>query len=272
MSIEVQPLSGPPPDEVPLTGAPLVRVVAQVRFAPILAIRNPDKVAGFQEAIRMTYPNLAPEHMQHIALQIDGTPSFQDAVIWRFNSSLKSLQWRVSLGTDFVALETAAYQSRKDFLDRLKVVLDNVESNFRPSEAQRFGLRYVNRIVGEGFERADDLVSPSVLGISRQDPDAQSSLSRAIKFLMTEAHLEADEGVIQARWGHLPPNQTYDPDALEPLNKSSWTIDLDMFTRGPQTFVSDELLALATVFAERNYAVFREMVTPEFLNFYGGKA
>lgn len=271
MSIEVEPLSGPPPEEVPLTRPPLVRVVAQVHFAPILAIRNPDKVADFQESIRATYPNLTQECLPHLTLQANGTPNFQDAVIWRFSSSLKSLQWRVSLGTDFVALETSAYKSRKDFLERLEIILSNVERNFRPSEAYRLGLRYVDRIVDDGFERIDDLISTSVLGISRRDDGTQSSLGRAIKFLMTEAHLEADEGVIQARWGHLPPNQTYDADALEAINKSSWTIDLDMFTRGPQPFVSDELLALATVFAERNYAVFREMVTPEFLRFYGGK-
>ena len=256
---------------MPLIRAPLVRVVAQVSFAPILAIRNPDKVAGFQEAIRATYPNLTQEQLPRLTLQADGTPNIQDVVIWRFSSSLKSLQWRVSLGIDFVALETSVYKSRRDFLERLEIILSNVEKNFRPSEAYRLGLRYVDRIVGDGFEQIDSLISPGVLGISRRDDGAQSALGKAIKFLMTEAHLEADEGIIQARWGHLPPNQTYDPDTLEGINKSSWTIDLDMFTRSPQPFVSSDLLALATVFAERNYSVFREMVTPDFLRFYGGE-
>lgn len=270
MKTEVQPLNGPPPAEIPLSLPPLVRVVAQVRFAPILAIRIPDKVAGFQEAIRSTYPNLTQESIPHLTLQADGTPNFQDAVIWRFSSSMKSLQWRVSLGVDFVSLETTAYKSRQDFLDRLDLVLTNVEKSFRPSEAYRLGLRYIDRLVGPAFERVGDLVTPGVLGISHQSDGSQSPLSKAINSLMTQAHLEAEEGIIQARWGHLPSDQTYDPDAVEAIKNPSWIIDLDMFTRGPQPFVSGELLSVAKVFAERNYAVFREMVTEDFLRFYGG--
>ena len=47
-----QPMSGPSPAEVPLPQAPLVRVIAQVRFPTILSIRNPDQVAAFQETVR----------------------------------------------------------------------------------------------------------------------------------------------------------------------------------------------------------------------------
>src|SRR5688500_10574342 len=39
------PLGGPPPAEIHLPGAPLVRVIAQVRFPPILAIGDPGAVA-----------------------------------------------------------------------------------------------------------------------------------------------------------------------------------------------------------------------------------
>ena len=48
------PLSGPPPAEVQLPNAPLVRVIAQVRFPQILAIRNPDTVAKLQQAVRVS--------------------------------------------------------------------------------------------------------------------------------------------------------------------------------------------------------------------------
>jgi uncharacterized protein (TIGR04255 family) len=48
-------------------------------------------------------------------------------------------------------------------------------------------------------------------------------------------------------------------------------LDLDMFTPEPQRFANNELLATATRFSERIYSVFREMVTDEFLKFYGGE-
>jgi uncharacterized protein (TIGR04255 family) len=270
MSIEVQPLCGPPPAEVPLLRAPVARAIAQVRFAPILAIRNPDRVADFQEAIRAIYPNLTEERVPHIAVQVDGTPSYQEAVVWRFSSSIKSLQWRVSLGVDFVALETASYTSRKDFLERFELILRSIEAIYKPSEAHRLGLRYVDRIQGDGFENIHGLIKPGVLGISLPTEGSQTSLGNSIQYMLTEAHLEAEEGIIQARWGHIPPGLSYDPASVDMLDKSSWVIDLDMFSRGPQPFVSAELLVLATKFAERNYSVFRDMVTDDFLKFYGG--
>ena len=49
---EPRPLSPTPIAEVPLPRAPLARVIAQARFPPILAIRDPDKVAGVQEELR----------------------------------------------------------------------------------------------------------------------------------------------------------------------------------------------------------------------------
>lgn len=273
MTVKVQPLSGPPPTEVPLTRAPLVRVIAQVRFASILAIRSPDRVAPFQEAIRSAYPNLTEDRVPHISLNAaaGGMPAFSESVIWRFSSSTTSLKWRVSLGVDFVSLETSAYVSRKDFMGRLELVLSTLQKVFGPSEAQRLGLRYVDRIVDDGLERINSLIKPNVLGISTSGSDAQSPLHMAVQYLLTEAHLKAEEGAIQARWGHMPPKRTYDPQSLEPLDKPSWVLDLDMVTTDPQPFESADLLHLTTKFAERNYSVFREMVTEEFLRFYGGK-
>ena len=58
-----RPLNPTPTPEVPLSRAPLVRVLAQARFPTILAIRDADKVASFQEALRETYPNLSREQV-----------------------------------------------------------------------------------------------------------------------------------------------------------------------------------------------------------------
>jgi uncharacterized protein (TIGR04255 family) len=57
------PLCGRAPVEVRLPQAPLVLVVAQIRFPVILAIRNPDRVAVFQDAIRGIYPILRQDQV-----------------------------------------------------------------------------------------------------------------------------------------------------------------------------------------------------------------
>ena len=55
------PLKGPPPAEVPLENAPLVRVIAQVRYPLIASLENSSFIGPFQEAIRDDYPTLRPE-------------------------------------------------------------------------------------------------------------------------------------------------------------------------------------------------------------------
>lgn len=200
-----------------------------------------------------------------------GTPDVREGVVWRFSDSDNSPQWRVSLSIDFVALETSAYISRQDFLDRLRVVLLGLEEAFKPAEARRIGLRYIDRLTGDAVDRIAQLVRPKVLGIIRQDDEPPVTLGGAVIRLLTEALLLAEEGHIQARWGKLPANMTYDPDALEAVENPSWILDLDMFSSRSQAFVSDNVLATTTTFAQRIYMVFREMITDEFIKFYGGE-
>ena len=62
--VNYNPLTAQPPEEVPLKDAPLIRVIAQVRFPPILSIEKKDFVGSFQEAIREKYPILQHEQTQ----------------------------------------------------------------------------------------------------------------------------------------------------------------------------------------------------------------
>ena len=269
---EPQPLNPTPTPEVPLPRAPLARVIAQARFPPILAIRNPDKVAIFQEALRETYPNLSEDQVHSIELTAGQTPTIRQGLIWRLADREREPRWRVSLGVDFVALETSAYNSRDDFLDRLRAVVSAVEGAFKPADTKRLGLRYIDRLTDEAVDRVGDLLRPEVLGIMRPVENPSPALGDSIIHLMTEAQfLAQDGGRVQGRWGKLPPNATYDPDALEPIAKPSWVLDLDMFTSVPRPFASEELLTTATGFAKCIYWLFRQMVTEEFLRFYGGE-
>ena len=61
MSAIDNPLEAPTPEEVPLNDAPLVRVIAQLRFPEILSVEQREFVAPFQEATRSRYPVLRQE-------------------------------------------------------------------------------------------------------------------------------------------------------------------------------------------------------------------
>ena len=269
---EPLPLNPTPTSEVPLPRAPLERVLAQARFPPILAIRDPDKVAVLQEALRETYPNLSQDQVHSIELSGGETPNIRQGLIWRLADREKNPDWRVSLGVDFVALETSSYDSRDDFLGRLRAVLSAVEQAFKPASATRLGLRYIDRLTDEAVDRVDELIRPAVLGIIRPSEDPESVLGDSVIHLMTEAQFLVQDGArVQGRWGQLPAHATSDPHALEPVAKPSWVLDLDMFTTESQPFASEELLTTATGFAKCLYWLFRQMVTEEFLKFYGGE-
>lgn len=260
-----EPFAGEPPAEVPLARAPLVRVLAQIRFPTIAAIGEPSGIVPFQEQIRVNYPIGDQESIQHFAFNLATAESAkpQSDVIWRFESVDRA--WRVSLSRNFLALETKRYTSRKDFIERMTALIDAVERNFNPQVTLRVGLRYIDRIEDEAIQHLHDLIKSDFLG-------AQRSFGDAVRHVWTDAQLNTEEGaLITARWGSLPPNATTDPNVLEPAKDKSWVLDLDMFTTEQGEFKVAKLAPQLEAFAKRIYAVFRYMVTDKFLEYYGSR-
>jgi uncharacterized protein (TIGR04255 family) len=262
---DFDPFRGPPPAEVPLSRAPLIRVLAQVKFPLVASIERRDFIAPFQEGIRKAYPILRPEKSQTVLLGPEGV-QVQSGTTWRFENADKT--WRVSLAPDFLALETTRYTSRDDFLARLETVLVTLGDRIEPAIVDRVGMRYIDRIKGEHFEALPDLVRPEIAGI------VGAGVSAVIHQSMTENlfGLPDGQGHVLARWGLLPPQATFDPGMIEPLGESSWILDLDAFVEDSIPFDTGVLLGMARGFAERIYSVFRWVVTDEFLRRYGGGA
>ena len=105
----------------------------------IIREKKPDFISPFQEEIRSAYPILRPEYVQELALGPGGVDPGTKRAVWRFSNQEGT--WRVSLTTDFLAIETTAYESRSGFLDRLETVVRTVEETIRPDQAQRLGIR-----------------------------------------------------------------------------------------------------------------------------------
>lgn len=259
----MDPLVAPPPAEVPLKNAPLVRVIAQLRFPEILSVEQRDFVAPFQEAIRALYPVLRQEQAQGILLGPGGVASANPHIAWRFGDT--DSHWRVSLTPDFLALETTRYVSRSDFLGRLAAVATALIEHIEPAQVDRLGVRYIDRITGTDVDDIAKLVRPEVRGITGTVAAAHAMHA------LSESLFEVEDARVLARWGFLPPDATVDPSAMEPAKEKSWLLDLDMFSAGPMPFVVDRVVDQARRYAERIYTVFRWAVTDEFLVRYGGK-
>jgi uncharacterized protein (TIGR04255 family) len=187
------------------------------------------------------------------------------AVAWRFTSLDE--KWRVSLASNFVAIETTAYESRRDLLERLEEVVRALEIHVAPKMVDRLGVRYIDRIRGKALSDVERFVRREMLGVV-VTPVAQHvshSLSESLFFLPDHSTQ------LLARWGLLPANFTMDPSAIEPIEERSWILDLDTFSSEPRPFESSSILADVQAHAERVYTFFRWVVTDEFLRFFGGR-
>jgi uncharacterized protein (TIGR04255 family) len=258
------PFTDPPPAEVPLVHAPLVRVIAQLRFPLVASIEQRDFIAPFQEAIRASYPILRQEQTQQVLFGANIAPAVSSSsTAWRFNS--EDGHWRVSLTADFLALETTKYTSRSNFLERLEAVVMALAAQIDPKLLDRLGIRYIDRISGDALADIGRLVRPEVRGLGGSP--AAASVSHSI----TETVFTRDDVQVLARWGQLPLNVTLDPAAIEPSDAPSWILDLDMFSSRTVPFSVDRVTADARRYMERLYTFFRWAVTDEFLRHFGGR-
>lgn len=265
MSQILDPLADLAPDEVPLPHAPLVRVIAQVRFPPIMSIERPEFVGPFQEAIRSSYPVLRPERQVGAVVGVQGVSEMQSGSIWRFHDSPGI--WRASLSTNFLALETIRYTSRDDFLARLVALLQAFDAHIGWGLVDRLGVRYIDRILWEGPAAARSMVRAEIMGVLAA-PFADASVQAATE---TVFRLGQTDSRLRARWGTIPAHHTIDPATLEPIDEPTWVLDLDAFTTEARPMDVDFIAAQVRHFAERIYAFFRWSVTDEFLRRYGGE-
>ncbi len=262
MTFDDDPLVAAPPAEVPLRDAPLVRVIAQVRFPLVLSVEQRDFVAPFQEAIRASYPVLRQELTQEGLASPAGIVATQPQTAWRFEDIEGC--WRVSLTPQFLALDTTAYTSRADFFDRLRDVVVALDAHVGPKQVDRLGVRYIDRISGDAVHEIEKLVRPEVRGIAGALPSAH------VLHTLTESMFTLEGAQIVTRWGRLPAEATVDPAAIEPMNETSWILDIDMFSADAFPFSVARVDADARRFAGRVYAIFRWAVTDDFLRRYGG--
>jgi uncharacterized protein (TIGR04255 family) len=259
------PLGGPPPSEINLPRAPLVRVLAQVRFPGILKIDSKEVVSSFQEEIRRDYPLFEQQPTQRLEVQIGPSgPAVQQmpGTNWRFQDAKRN--WRLSLTTDSLSLEVESYTSRADFLARWTRVIAAVERLFEPGIALRIGMRYIDRVAEKPLDTIDALVNTDILGIVRP------AFRDHVRHALSEATLSVEEGDLLLRWGIMPANATIDPNVLPPVPHLSWILDIDVSSGEQRAFVSAQLGDSFRALAERAYSIFRHMTTPEFLKTYGG--
>jgi uncharacterized protein (TIGR04255 family) len=161
----------PDSPRVHYTRNPLIEVICQVRFPPILRIDS-EVPAQFQEMIREAFPlfreedspllpELSPELSQIVRASLQQQLPRKS---WKFTT--EDMTWEVTLTRESYTLSTTTYRRWEEFRARFEIVLGALQSEYRPSFITRIGLRYQNLIVRSRLGLSDsswaDLLQPHI--------------------------------------------------------------------------------------------------------------
>ena len=237
-------------EDVVFRRAPLISVLCQIRFNPVLSLLSDVGVSGFQEALRGQYPHFTGEQSTAIAVQPNEGRSQigvqQSAPIWRLADAENS--WHVSLGPDFVALETPRYLKFNDFLDRLMVVLAALDRTVHPGDAVRIGLRKINVLTHpevdepkgwQGFLRPELL---SLAGIELPGP-INFSLS-TVRVQDGVNHLRVNYGIVPAPTFDQVPSRLVEAaeEGVSSEEQRQFVLDLDYSSPVPYAIRRDDAM------------------------------
>lgn len=148
---QTMPPAFPEAARIELKAPPLELVVCQVRFPTILELAGGQTLRVSARA-RSAYPVTRTQQTSAVVeLQPGPGPHTTLSTIWRFDD--RESAWTVTLGTDFLALETKRYQRFDDFIGRFMDVLSWVREIYSVELRERIGLRYIDRINRQQQER-----------------------------------------------------------------------------------------------------------------------
>jgi uncharacterized protein (TIGR04255 family) len=159
-----------------LRNAPLIYVVAQVRFSAIVAIEK--FVPEIQEKLRHKgFPRFARGQVMEIALQPDGTPKFN--AVERYEFQDKDARLGIVLQSNSLAVHTNNYLNYEKFEEEIKTALIEVHRVVGINLSERIGLRYVNLIRLQEAEKWADYLHEGLLGLEPRAVNVDHWLSRS---------------------------------------------------------------------------------------------
>lgn len=222
----------PPAARFHLENDQLAQVLCQIRFSPVLRIRQDDAVIAFQEAIRRRYPRYAKQQGMHVLITPEGVQQQTEAEAQhRFDDS--DGVFTVVLTPEFVALETNQYTDIDDFAARVAALAEAVQEHYAPAEIHRIGLRFINELrltAPDPKTEMREAIATTLLGAPGTD-ELIDTLAGGQQLL--ELVGEASRMVV--RHGLNPKGgTTVDPisaqgQSLPELNQPFYLLDIDVF-------------------------------------------
>lgn len=248
-----------------LSQSPLLLVLAQVRFSPILQM---DKyIPEIQELLRSQgFPKF--QAVTQATIQVPGIPTFSQSQA--VNSEFMDSEGKRSivLGTESLSLTVTDYSTFEDFRIGLQIALLTLHEAVKVSLRTRVGLRYINLVIPNEGKAMSDYVHPEILGLLKGDLPLQRMA------YVSQLLCESEIGKFILRCTHQAGGSVLPPD-LQPLrlslNKPSFLnqefciLDFDHFTDEQSEF---DVATISTDFGNLHDVLdqgFRAAVTPKAL-------
>lgn len=230
---------------------PLVAVVVELRFFPILKLGEKAKVADFQELVRGTFPAFHDVTRQLVNLGPVAPVEVRSERLFNFMKQDESCT--LTLSTSSLAVESRVHESREHFINDAKVGIDALTKTCGPVVPTRLGLRYVDLIDKEQIEK--DLGRPTTW------PALISE-----RFLAVPTGLADLEGTLFAcEVGSSMPNgggQTVRYGLVQDGDKKvKYRLDVDRYLDG--VVDPTKLVDLLKTFADDVFAVFIAAMGPD---------
>jgi uncharacterized protein (TIGR04255 family) len=240
---------------------PLKVVVAQIKFPAMFGLTEPASLAQFQATMGHRFPNALPR-IPNVTLTVGpagDTKTTTDPGPVRLASG--DGLWIVAIATEWISLETNAYESWVGFRDQLEELVAAIPASVRPHHTSRIGLRYVDQLqVSTVVTPLDwqNYIAPGVIG----SPDSLIFDDRLVQGIQ-QLSFRMDDSVINMRHGYVQ-------NPAEADFASTYVIDTDAFTETEQPFEWPSILDRITRYHDWAWSLFRRSLTPAAVELLGG--
>lgn len=260
-----RPFTGDTEKKIRLKAAPLSLVLCQLRWPDLNHLQGDlSQIAQSFGSALAAYPVVSNLQEATYMITPEGVTQQSGEKIFQWHSIDNA--WHISLSRRFVTLYCTSYTSFPDFLDRLKPVLDALETHVKIPLIERLGVRYVNRVIEPQLvENLADYVRPEVLGYSGF---VGATGEVQLETSTNQARYVVGDAALQVRSGVVPPGETVDP-AVPPVQDASWLLDLDASSEGIAAFDVSTVIAKAGRLSDFAYDFFKYVSTEGFLKEFG---
>jgi uncharacterized protein (TIGR04255 family) len=177
------PPTFPTAERIELKNPPLELVVCQMRFPIILSLVNNQPPEAFHRAIHRDYPIPKRGHQAEAMALFEASSEplvrTSKSTFWVFED--KDGHWTVSLGADFLSLETRRYRQFREFVERFLQLTGSAAEMYGIEVRDRLGLRYVDRVsrARQSFLPPDwtAAINPEILPLRRFQGEGEPQMS-----------------------------------------------------------------------------------------------